>query len=155
MDKSYLAYARDPEPDSWTYEVSDFYLGDVPYVTSRINVSFDRGGGGVVSTAADVVRFLRALIDGQLFRNSETLATMLQWRAFPGINSPRAGVGLGIFAEESGQGRVALGHSGAYGAKMYVEPESGIYFSGTVNQRTGVSYYWWKEMFEAVHQACS
>ena len=49
---------------------------------------------------------------------------------------------------------MALGHSGAYGAKMYFEPESGIYFSGTVNQRTGVPYYWWKEMFEAVHQAC-
>ena len=109
MDKSYLAYARDPEPDTWTYEVSDFYLGDVPYVTGRINVSFDRGGGGVVSTAADVVRFLRALIDGQLFKNSKTLATMLQWRAFPGINSPRAGVGLGIFAEGKRAGKSGSG----------------------------------------------
>ena len=155
MDKSYLAYARDPEPEPWIYEVSDFYLGDVPYVTSRINVSFDRGGGGVVSTAADVIRFLRALMDGQLFQNPDTLAAMLQWRSCPGISPPRAGVGLGIFAEGSGQGRVALGHSGAYGAKMYFEPESGIYFCGTVNQRTGVPYYWWKEMFEAVHMARS
>jgi D-alanyl-D-alanine carboxypeptidase len=153
MDKSYLAYARDPEPAPWIGEVSDFYLENVPYVTSRINVSFDRGGGGVVSTAADVVRFLRALIDGQLFQNPQTLAAMLQWRAYPGISPPRAGVGLGIFAERSGQGRVALGHSGAYGAKMYFEPESGIYFCGTVNQRTGVPYYWWKEMFEAIHKA--
>ena len=96
MDKSYLAYARDPEPAPWIEEVSDFYLEDFPYVTSRINLSFDRGGGGVVSTAADVLRFLRALMDGQLFQHSETLAAMLQWRHYPGISPPRAGAGWGF-----------------------------------------------------------
>ena len=155
MDKSYLAYAIDPEPSPWTENVSDFYLEDVPYVTSRINISFDRGGGGVGSTVADVLRFLRALMAGQLFQNQETLAAMLQWRRYPGISSPRAGVGLGVFAEKTGCGTVALGHSGAYGAKMYYEPERGIYFCGTVNQRTGVDYYWWKEMIRAIHKARS
>ena len=155
MDKSYLAYAKDPEPAPWIDEVSDFYLADFPYVTSRINLSFDRGGGGVVSNVADVLRFLWALMEGELFQKPETLAAMLQWRKFPGINPPRAGVGLGVFAEETGYGTVALGHSGAYGAKMYYEPASGTYFCGTVNQRVGVPYYWWKAMFEAMHRSRS
>ena len=84
MDKSYLAYARDPDPGPWIHDVCDFYLGNFPYVTSGINLSFDRGGGGVVSTVADVLRFLRALMEGRLFRKAETLAAMLQWRTYPG-----------------------------------------------------------------------
>ncbi|MDA1330553.1 MAG: serine hydrolase, partial [Chloroflexi bacterium] len=153
MDRSYLAYAKDPDPSPWTSNVSDCYLGDIPMVTSRLNLSFDRGGGGVVATASDVNTFLMALMNGELFREAETLSAMLQWQHFPGIKSPRAGVGLGIFGEETRYGSVVVGHSGAYGAKMYYEPDSGVYFSGTVNQRTGVPYYWWWEMFDAIREA--
>jgi D-alanyl-D-alanine carboxypeptidase len=153
MEHSYLAYAKDPEPSPWIHNVSDFYFGDIPGVTSRLNISFDRGGGGIVSSVGDVNRFLRALINGELFRRSETLIKMTQWRFVQGIKAPRVGVGLGIFAEGTGHGTIALGHSGAYGAKMYYEPETGIFFSGTVNQRTGVVYYWWTEMLKAIHDA--
>ncbi|MCZ7571322.1 MAG: beta-lactamase family protein [Ardenticatenaceae bacterium] len=153
MAKSYLAYATDPDPSPWVHAVSDYYLGDVPGVTSRLNLSFDRGGGGVVSTVRDMNRFLRALVNGELFRHGETLVRMTQWRMAPGIKPPRAGVGLGIFAEDTGHGTIAVGHSGAYGAKMYYEPETGIFFNGTVNQRQGVPYYWWTAMLKAVQEA--
>ena len=153
MDSSYLAYATDPDPAPWMRQVSDFFYGDIGGVSNQLNVSFDRGGGGVVSTVGDLNRFMQGLIQGRLFRNPETLVRMTQWRHYPGIEAPRAGVGLGIFAETTDAGTVVIGHSGAYGAKMYYEPETGIYFSGTVNQRIGVPYYWWKELFKAIHEA--
>lgn len=150
MDKSYLAYAKDPEPTPWIHEVSDFYLGDVPGVTGRINLSFDRGGGGVVSTVSDLNKFLLALMRGHLFQETKTLEEMLDWQLYPGINSPRAGVGLGIFAERTRSGKIALGHSGVYGAKMYYQPDGEIFFSGTVNQLVGVPYYWWAELLAVI-----
>jgi D-alanyl-D-alanine carboxypeptidase len=153
MDHSYLAYAQDPVPDPWIHDVSDFFVGDIGCVTSKLNVSFDRGGGGVVSTVADLNKFQIALLQGKLFQNPETLVQMTQWRDVPGIEAPRAGVGLGIFGERTDYGTVVIGHSGAYGTKMYYEPETGIYFSGTVNQRLGVPYYWWKPLFRAIHEA--
>jgi D-alanyl-D-alanine carboxypeptidase len=153
MDKSYLAYAADPAPDPWTFDVSDFFVGHIGAVTSQLNVSFDRGGGGVVSTVGDLNRYLQGLIQGKLFKNPETLIQMTQWRYFPGIDAPRAGVGLGIFGEGTEFETVLIGHSGVYGTKMYYEPETGLYFSGTLNQRHGVPYYWWHEVIGAVHKA--
>jgi D-alanyl-D-alanine carboxypeptidase len=153
MDKSYLAYAKDPVPDEWVHDVSDFFVGAIGGVTSKFNISFDRGGGGVVSTVGDLNKYIQGLIQGNLFKKTETLVNMTQWRYLPGINTPRAGVGLGIFAEGTESGTVLIGHSGAYGTKMYYEPETGIYFSGTVNQRTGVPYYWWHHVIRAIHDA--
>lgn len=153
MNQSYLAYAEDPEPTPWIHQVSDFFAGEVGGVTNRLNVSFDRGGGGVVSTTADLNKYLHGLISGKLYQSAETLIKMTQWRYFPGIEAPRAGVGLGIFGEGTDYGTVVIGHSGAYGTKMYYEPETGLIFSGTVNQRSGVPYYWWKPFLNAVHEA--
>lgn len=153
MDHTYLAYATDPDPSPWIHSVSDFFSGAIGGVSSRLNVSFDRGGGGVVSTTRDLNTYWQAMMRGELFRSAETLVKMTQWRAAPGIVAPRLGVGLGLFAEAMDYGTVVIGHSGAYGTKMYFEPETGIYFSGTVNQRTGVPYYWWKAIFNALHEA--
>lgn len=153
MDKSFLAYATDPHPDPWVHDIADFFMGEIGGVTSQFNISFDRGGGGVVSTVGDLNKYIMGLIRGELFQRTETLVAMTQWRYFPGINAPRAGVGLGIFGEGSDDNTVLIGHSGAYGTKMYFEPETGLYLSGTVNQRTGVPYYWWHEVVRAIHEA--
>lgn len=153
MENSYLAYATDPLPDPWIRDVSDYFYGAIGGVSSKFNVSFDRGGGGVVSTVGDLNLYWMGLMRGELFKRPETLVTMMQWRYFPGIKAPRVGVGLGIFGEGTDHNTVLIGHSGAYGTKMYFEPETGLYFSGTVNQRVGVPYYWWHEVVRAFHEA--
>jgi D-alanyl-D-alanine carboxypeptidase len=52
------------------------YVG--PTDANRIDPSCDLfGGGGIVSTTAEVGRFLRALLQGELFERPETLATAL------------------------------------------------------------------------------
>jgi len=151
MDKSYLAYAKDPDPRFWQREVADFYIGNVPLVTTGFNMSSDWAGGGVVSTARDVNVFLQALIHGDLFKKQETLAEMVQWRVYPGLVEPIVGVGLGIFAEITPFGTVLWGHAGAWGAKMCYEPDTGIFLSGTVNQRLVTPNRWWIDILEVIH----
>ena len=150
MDRSYLAYAKDPEPASWEYAVAEFWMGDIPGITYGFNVSFDRGGGGVVTTAGELNRFLKALLNGELFEKPETMAEMIDWQAFPGTKGPQ--VGLGMFTEPTPFDTAAWGHSGLWGARMLYEPDTGTYLSGTVNQ-ISASGAWWTEILQALHDA--
>ena len=143
MDSTYLAYANDPKPDKWEKDISDCYAGPFPMVTGGFNFSFDWGGGGVVSTAGDLNKFLQALIKGNLFKKPDTLKEMLDYQIYKGLEGSGTKMGLGIFAEKNKKsGTIIWGHDGAWGSVMYYEPSNGIYISGTVNQLLGVPSGW-------------
>ncbi len=91
-------------------------------------------------------------MEGALFLRSETLVRMTQCRLVDGIHAPRAGVGIGLFAETTPGGLTALGHSGAYNAKMFFEPAHAAFVCGTVNQRLGVPYYWWAAFLDVLNE---
>jgi CubicO group peptidase (beta-lactamase class C family) len=93
--------------------------------------------GGIVSTAAESLRFLRAFMAGELFPD-EYLADMQRpWRRifFP----LQYGLGLMRFSLPrvmSGFRSVPalIGHSGASGAVAFYAPKTDLYVAGTVNQ---------------------
>ena len=97
-----------------------------------MDLSFDWGGGGQVSTMDDLCLFLKGLMSGALFKTSATLASMHEWITPPGLAAPRTGVGLGFF-RTSFDGLELWGHSGAWGAKMAYAPAHDLYFAGTLN----------------------
>ncbi len=73
------------------------------------------GGQALVTTAADLALFLKALLAGELFQNAETLEEMQTFVAWPEGNpiSPWVtGYGLGIMKAEFPNGIEAIGHSG-------------------------------------------
>jgi len=150
MEATYLAYGVDPDPAPWEHVVSDPWVGDLPLVTAGFNLSFDWGGGGVVSTAPELNRFLMALLGGELFDNPKTLAAMSDWVQLPGMWKSRAGYGLAIFKKRTGDGFELWGHEGAWGAVTYYDPESGAFISGTVNQLMGVPRGWIDGLFAIV-----
>ncbi len=152
MENTYLAYGVDPDPGPWEHEVSDPWVGDVPLVTAGFNLSFDWGGGGVVSTAAELNRFLMALLAGELFDKPETLAAMTDWVELPGMWKSTPGYGLAIYEKRTDEGFVIWGHDGAWGAVMYYDPESGAFISGTVNQLMGAPSGWYDRLFEIVRE---
>lgn len=140
---TYLAYRQDPpdlgpcrEPEA------DVWVGPMPVLDSRASLSFDWGGGGIVASAASLNRFLRGLIAGALFRDSQTLAAMLDWQTPPGLAAPRTGVGLGLFRTEDA-GLELIGHSGASGAKMFYAPQHSFFIAGTINQMAGPGTWHW------------
>jgi D-alanyl-D-alanine carboxypeptidase len=107
-------------------------MGDVPVVSSGLDVSFDWAGGGVVTTASDLARFLRGVQRATLFRRSSTRDEMIACEPTPASSGRRTGYGLGIRCVETQYGAM-WGHTGAWGAAMFVFPESDVAITGTVN----------------------
>ena len=152
MDSAYLAYAE--EPGTKQNLISDCYAGPFPMVSGGFNFSFDWGGGGVVTTASDLNKFLQALINGRLFKKAVTLEEMLNWKTYPGLTNTNTG--LGIFAEKNKKsGTILWGHDGAWGSVMYHEPASGIFISGTINQLFGAPAGWLDKLFDVLHKGIS
>ena len=148
MDSTYLAYAIDPKPGLWEKEISDCYVGDFPMVSGGFNFSFDWGGGGLVSTAGDLNKFLEGLHNGKLFKMKHTLYEMFSWNRFTSLGA-NVEIGLGILCYENKKNKTRIfGHDGAWGSVMFYEPNYGIYISGTVNQLQGVRSGWINDLFD-------
>lgn len=133
MHRSYLAYRDDPPLSPGRLEEADVWLDDKPLLAGGVDLSFDWGGGGIVATMGDLVRFLRGLIQGRLFTRPRTLAAMLDWQVPEGLRAPRTGVGLGIFRTQHGR-HTLIGHGGAWGTKMVYDPALSLFFAGTLNR---------------------
>jgi len=147
----YLAYRSDPELEVCRQPESEIYFGEAPCLSTGMDLSFDWGGGGIVSAAPTMVLFIKALMAGELFKQSSTLHEMLSWQRPEGLKRPRTATGLGIFKTEYPSGEL-WGHSGAWGANMYWDPDSDIYLGGTINQVMGNANWHWR-FFELLKQS--
>lgn len=142
LDTIYLAYRSDPQLGLSRAPEAELYFGEQACFSSGMDLSFDWGGGGIVSTASSMNFFLQGLLSGKLFKRAETLQTMLDWQVLTGLATPRTGVGTGIFRTEYPHGEL-WGHAGAWGAKMVCDPEANIFFAGTINQAMGEPNWHW------------
>lgn len=87
--------------------------------------------GGIVSTAGDLMVFVRAFFEGGLF-DSAIIERLADYRRifFP----LQYGVGFARFAlPRALGGEPMIGHSGLSGAFAFLAPGSGVYVTGTVN----------------------
>ncbi len=89
----------------------------------------DWAGGGLVSTAADLAAFLRALTRGQLV-SSRAWTDMTRWQPGPEGYYDDYGLGLGRYTFPAGQ---VVGHHGVWGAFAFWSPELDAIITGTVN----------------------
>ncbi|WP_307340145.1 serine hydrolase domain-containing protein [Caldalkalibacillus uzonensis] len=122
---------RNEQPISMYYKSKRL---DLPLYISSIPAE-----GGVVSTAKETMRFLRAYFDGHLFPREE-LQELQQWNLLFAPSLSFYGLGLAIqplflpdFIRKSG----LMGHWGQTGAFAFYHPPTDLYFTGTVNQLTG------------------
>lgn len=130
MDRTYLEWwepHRGPRAHN--------YLGERD--TYDYNPTFDTfGGGGLVSTGADLNRFMRGLFEGKVFKNPATLRTML--RSTPQSVKAGSPYGLGI-ARLTATGEAVYGHSGFFGAFQVYLPKQRLAMTGTLTQAETVS----------------
>jgi len=99
--------------------------------------SADWAGGGLVSTARDLERFLRGLASGKLFRDQRMLETMRE--AVPVEQDISYGLGLYRVQLDNGQGEL-WGHDGHGNSFAYYWPQRDITITGTLNQTEND---WW------------
>ncbi len=151
MTRSYLQYREDSDPDApWMGDLADSYIGGFPIFSQGLNISFDWAGGGVVSTAGDLVKFIRGLGEGRLFRDAATLGIMTDWSFYPRPDGAKVGRGYDLSAMYLPDGRELWGHTGFWGAIMLYEPATGLAFAGTLNAAGAVVHQWAKDMIKAV-----
>lgn len=148
MDSSYYDADSRLNPAPAKGPLSDCWNGKYPLVSMGVSLSNDWGGGGVVSTATDLNRFLIGLLDGRLFRHRGTLEEMRRFTTPAGLTS-YAAIAHGLLGFRSPAGRFLYGHSGAWGAKMLFDPGNGFLYSGTVNRR-GARGEWMQDIADAV-----
>jgi D-alanyl-D-alanine carboxypeptidase len=118
--------ARQPEADHP-------YTGELSWAT--ISPTIDWAGGGLVTTAADLARFVRALWSEQII-GARVLGELTRWT--PGASFPpghalryeRYGLGMGANTVE---GVELLGHTGFIGAFAFHAPEYDAVLAGTHN----------------------
>jgi D-alanyl-D-alanine carboxypeptidase len=129
MRDSYLEFF---EPSPSGAPVSHAFLGAIDAAT--LNTSWDWGGGGVVSTTADLDDFARGLFESDLFRRSTTLDEMLRFRDVPSdFRSDGYGLGTEVVKTERAD---YVGHYGSIGVLMLYDRERHISVTGTINQAT-------------------
>ncbi len=135
LDHTYLE-SIEPEPPNQPPRVHQFF-GAVD--TYNFDPSLDLyGGGGLVSTLADLVTFFEALTRGLVFDDPATLEAML---AVPETNAavavgsdPRPyAAASGIFATTVGDQR-CWGHQGFWGIEVITCPDAQLSMASSVSQ---------------------
>ena len=129
MDATYL---EGHEP-ALTGEPAHHYRGDTDL--SAVTPTIDWAGGGLVTTAPDLARFVRGLWSGRLL-SAELRAEMTRWT--PGVRFPPGiavryddyGLGIGRIAVD---GVELIGHTGFIGAFAFHAPEYDAVLVGTHN----------------------
>ena len=128
MENSYLEYYEEPRGDN---PLSHAFISTIDLVT-EVNTSFDWGGGGIVSTCAELNTFLRALVDGKLFKKKSTIEQMLT-AADEGRGGADYDYGWGIM-KRTINGLTFYGHGGAYDCDAFYCPERNISICMSLNQ---------------------
>lgn len=119
MDETYLEGQESPRG----LPLSHPYLDGVDGTT--IHPSTDWGGGGLVSTTADLVRFGTAIKNGRLFEDPATHAAM--------TTDAGSGYGLGLYIAPVA-GATIIGHDGFWGSTLMIIPELDLVLAATINQ---------------------
>jgi D-alanyl-D-alanine carboxypeptidase len=126
MDRTSLEWR---EPNRATLPLAACFEGDLDLTDLRA-LSSEWGGGGLVTTAEDLARFLHGLFEGRLFRRADTLAKMKE-------TSPQSDhtYALGLMRLNL-DGTPAWGHLGHYATWAIYDPTRQVAYTGTLNQAT-------------------
>ncbi len=114
---------------------------------SAFDASFDLfGGGGLVSTLADLDRFFRALFDGRVFERADTLKRLLDAQRTPcGFDDFSHN---GLMFHRSLAGLDCWGHTGFWGVLAACIPARGLVLGATFNRSRQEGTYGPDELLE-------
>ncbi len=137
MTHTYMIFREPALPVIAGRGISHVYMGQLDYTSFQM-LSAEWGGGGLVTTAQDLNRFIRAFAKNEIFADPAAREKMFEWRAVGEGEYYGFGVERYVFGEFgipqlAGLGEI-WGHSGFSNSFMYYWPERDISFCGTLNQ---------------------
>jgi len=131
MEHTYMEFREDPRPSISGRTLSHVYYEDVDYTNHR-SISADWAGGGLVTTTADMNRFMQSFVNDEIFANPETRAAMFDWVDWEGDDT--LDYGLGVMRIQ-GKTLMVWGHLGVGQVLMYYWPDGDVILTGTLNQQ--------------------
>ncbi|MBW0143693.1 serine hydrolase domain-containing protein [Sphingomicrobium clamense] len=90
------------------------------------------GGGGLVMSMRDLATLFRAINEGRLFENAETLEAM-RWQ---GEHENADRYRLGLFANTNPDGNTSWSHSGFWGVLALHQPHTGLTIAGATDEQS-------------------
>jgi len=130
---------RDPGdtsmPDGHAHGYGDLGSGVVDITYADPSMAGAAGGNAIVSTTADLARFLEAVLAGELFQDPATLTEMMTFVDAPDEHGFPYWYGLGM-EKYIIDGITLIGHAGGavgYGSVMYHAPDYGVTIVGSGN----------------------
>jgi D-alanyl-D-alanine carboxypeptidase len=138
MDHTYRPAYEAARPSVSGRRPAERYLGDMECGLWTSVMTADWAGGGLVSTAEDLNRFMRAFVRDEIFSDPSTKAAMLTWIESGPHNNYGLGVSRVLFERINDPAAAMLGevwgHSGSSHNFMYYWPQEDVTIVGTLNQ---------------------
>lgn len=114
------------------------YLGDIECTLLPAVMTADWAGGGLISTAEDLNRFMRAFVRNEIFEKSTTREEMFTWVASAPFHNYGLGISRVLLDESNNPDYMGLGevwgHTGSSDNFMYYWPSMDTVLIGTLNQ---------------------
>ncbi len=121
------------EPPDAPARLTQWFDGvDVESIDASVDLF---GGGGLLSTLPDMVRFYRALFQGEVFRQDSTLEIMLE-PSPQSIASGEGGYGMGL-ARLVIEEQPCYGHAGFWGTEVWHCPGVDVSVAAAVSSTSG------------------
>jgi len=138
MDHTYRPAYENARPSLPGRSPSDRYLDDIECTLWPSVMTADWGGGGLVSTAQDLNRFLRAFVRNEIFQDPATRDEMFAWVESGPFHNYGLGISRVLFdrsksALHAGLGEI-WGHAGSSHVFMFHWPREDVTVVGTLNQ---------------------
>ena len=125
-----MEFREEARPSVPGRTLSHVFYGDVDYTSFR-SLSADWAGGGLVTTAEDMTRFMRAFVNNDIFANPDTRDAMFDWMPWEGDTLD---YGLGLMRVK-GKTLTIWGHMGVGQSFMFYWPDGDLTLCGTLNQQ--------------------
>ncbi len=127
-------FSRTESLEKSPYEVAKFYIRQTD-MTNNESLSILYAGGGVVSTTEDLLKFMKALVNGEILKK-ETLEKMKNdWgKLFLGIDYGYGLMNIKTVPVLMPAKYNSWGNAGSTGSFLFYHPATDAYIIGTLNQ---------------------
>ena len=134
LEMKHSHFSRTEPLENSPYEVAKFFIHSTD-MTKKESLSILYAGGGIVSTTADLLKFMQALVNGQLLQK-ETIETMKNdWgKFFLGIDYGYGLMNIKTVPVLMPAKFNSWGNAGSTGSFMFYHPATEAYIIGTLNQ---------------------
>ncbi|WP_442598643.1 serine hydrolase domain-containing protein [Neobacillus sp. D3-1R] len=133
LDMKHSHFFRTEPLEASPYKLAKLYIRDTE-VSNHQSMSIVYAGGGIVSTTSDLLKFMKALVNGQILKKETIEKMKSDWgKFFLGIDYGYGLMNIKTVPVLMPAKYNSWGNAGSTGAFMFYHPATDAYLIGTLN----------------------